>query len=577
MVFAGVTGCRLVVDEVNDVDFTKEETTDSSTKNNGNDTATERPSDSSDSYPTDTHTETVSEPDGGQDTVNDTETHPGQTDNPTDDSANDPTDDTDAPNDSQTHDTALHLDSDTAPVVDSDSSVDRDTGTVADSETGSESAWDAGDSVGDTGSGPDTSIRDTGVETSSEDTETSSDSATETDTVFDLDTNDTETIPATDTESAGDTSDDSEEDSETDTGTAQKLNACGGLEPLANQPGEDCGDCMAYECSGQNDTTCENQCDADMTCEGASDVCRNACGGTSPLTNQPGADCGDCTLYECDGPNNTTCENQCELGYYCEGSNDVCTEGVCDPYAVECMTTTTYHECGADGRWGTETSCAPDPACVINAVGDGACGGECATGTRRCENRDVEICENGSWTLDADCDYPDEICESNACVSNDEYAIGHKTLMATTSLGFSADTIYAIKVTSPRDVYIQSFGIRSQATGAQFKMAVYTDNDGPNTLVATSDTGFTANTIGSPDAEVAPSVYWTELNENTDYWVAVIFDNVVNVYYAMSPAEEHIELSVPSFDDDFPQTFPIASATSLSIIYNHFYLNVINR
>ncbi len=122
------------------------------------------------------------------------------------------------------------------------------------------------------------------------------------------------------------------------------LNACGGCDVLANEPGEPCGPCGQdrYECNGLNRTRCNGsttnacegcqplefnpgdacgQCNRDqyvcagtdaVTCSGNT---TNACGGCQNLNNAPETPCGPCNedQYVCQGRNNVVCDGQTVL------------------------------------------------------------------------------------------------------------------------------------------------------------------------------------------------------------------------------------------------------------------------
>ena len=78
-------------------------------------------------------------------------------------------------------------------------------------------------------------------------------------------------------------------------------NACDGCAPLANAPGEPCGDCDGgqWVCAGDGES---------VVCE--DEVARNACGGCAALTIEPGAVCDVCPvkIAECSGEDAVVCE-----------------------------------------------------------------------------------------------------------------------------------------------------------------------------------------------------------------------------------------------------------------------------
>lgn len=139
-------------------------------------------------------------------------------------------------------------------------------------------------------------------------------------------------------------------------------NACGGTSTLSAQPGMSCGTCGVYACKNGNPNavTCTNDtpnvcggcsslmyapgtpCGQNGTyiCDGGSNVIckeapkppdppkdppkdpppnpppnpppapKNACGGTSTLSAQPGTPCDKCGTWQCSGQNNVTCASQ---------------------------------------------------------------------------------------------------------------------------------------------------------------------------------------------------------------------------------------------------------------------------
>jgi hypothetical protein len=74
-------------------------------------------------------------------------------------------------------------------------------------------------------------------------------------------------------------------------------NACGGNTALASQPGAPCGNCGTYACNGTDAVTCSG------------DHALNACNGCSTLTAQPGGSCGTGATgsYVCSGTDAVVC------------------------------------------------------------------------------------------------------------------------------------------------------------------------------------------------------------------------------------------------------------------------------
>src|SRR2546421_530789 len=70
-------------------------------------------------------------------------------------------------------------------------------------------------------------------------------------------------------------------------------NACGGCRPLAAAPGAGCGACGHYQCNGKEDVVCL-------------DPGNNACGGCTGLPPL-GAACGACGKTQCNGKEGTVC------------------------------------------------------------------------------------------------------------------------------------------------------------------------------------------------------------------------------------------------------------------------------
>jgi hypothetical protein len=99
------------------------------------------------------------------------------------------------------------------------------------------------------------------------------------------------------------------------------------------------------------------------------------------------------------------------------GPADVATRdgvaAVCSPVATQCTSNTQVETCGADGQWGTATTC--EYAC-IGYVG-GNCGGVCVPSTTQCAgSTGIETCgTNGQWQMTTTCS-GGQVCQSKVCV-----------------------------------------------------------------------------------------------------------------------------------------------------------------
>jgi hypothetical protein len=149
------------------------------------------------------------------------------------------------------------------------------------------------------------------------------------------------------------------------------LNACGGTDDLAGEPGDTCSPCGGtLSCATENSL----ECVGDTT---------NACGGCDALDGEPGGSCGACGggTLSCDGANDLSCAdpgglNACGGCSVLEGQPGegcgVCGDGewACDGLrAVECVGAGSLNACGG---------CS-----VLSGVLGAACGA-CGGGVQTC-------------------------------------------------------------------------------------------------------------------------------------------------------------------------------------------------
>jgi hypothetical protein len=73
------------------------------------------------------------------------------------------------------------------------------------------------------------------------------------------------------------------------------LNDCGGITPLPDTPGDPCGNCGTFACSGPEAVECRG--DHEL----------NACGGCTTLANLPGDPCETSGTYVCNGTDDVAC------------------------------------------------------------------------------------------------------------------------------------------------------------------------------------------------------------------------------------------------------------------------------
>ncbi|MCX6733200.1 MAG: M23 family metallopeptidase [Candidatus Peregrinibacteria bacterium] len=106
-------------------------------------------------------------------------------------------------------------------------------------------------------------------------------------------------------------------------------NACGGCSSLSNQPGGSCPNSGTWQCNGIDSVTCSGQ---------APPPVKNECGGESSLANKPNTSCSYCGIYQCSGANATTCTGQ----------------GSCSPGTTAQQSCTASGACGSGG--GTQTN-----------------------------------------------------------------------------------------------------------------------------------------------------------------------------------------------------------------------------
>ncbi|NUP10182.1 MAG: hypothetical protein HOW73_29380 [Polyangiaceae bacterium] len=167
-------------------------------------------------------------------------------------------------------------------------------------------------------------------------------------------------------------------DGDVDEGT----NGCGGVCPLATQPGQacdgpdtdQCADDQAV-CSGLNSVACSagtdtveicNQLDDD--CDGAVDEGTNACGGVcsiAPLgTSCDGPDVDSCQddWLVCAGANAVVCNTGADNVEVCDGDDDDC-DGTVDDGCVA----PTSDVCNADNNNLPSATCQPPPAAGVTA------------------------------------------------------------------------------------------------------------------------------------------------------------------------------------------------------------------
>lgn len=218
-----------------------------------------------------------------------------------------------------------------------------------------------------------------------------------------------------------------------------KKNPCGGTGKL-DQYGKDCGSCGKYQCDGTDALKCEdpgkNACgscgalshapgdacdDGTWTCSGDGTlICKkstiqtepNACGGMTEITDELGADCGNCGKFECAGTDAMRCndpgKNACEGCKTLEHTpGEAC--GECGQYVCDSNESVKCDDPGKNACGG----CAP-----LTDIPGTKCGaGECAKWT--CDGTDNVVCGSSEMNACGGCDQlthkPGEKCTGEAC------------------------------------------------------------------------------------------------------------------------------------------------------------------
>ncbi|TVR02521.1 MAG: hypothetical protein EA398_07245 [Deltaproteobacteria bacterium] len=236
-------------------------------------------------------------------------------------------------------------------------------------------------------------------------------------------------------------------------------NACGGCGNFSRSIGDDCGDrCGRWDCDG-TDWTCSDernlqsdrnhcgacglQCRSDEICRDGTCGCPdnriecegqcaapNACGGCGSLPGSPGASCGDCGSWQCDGTtllctgeadlqsdpaNCGTCGRTCRSDQICGAGACACPSGriECDGQCVtpnacggcgnfsrtigsECQNCGTW-QCDGNGGW----TCAGQTSTQTDPANCGTCGNVC-TGGQSCSEGSCS-CSSGQILCGGQC------------------------------------------------------------------------------------------------------------------------------------------------------------------------------
>ncbi len=116
-------------------------------------------------------------------------------------------------------------------------------------------------------------------------------------------------------------------------------NACGGCSGLSNQPGGSCPNSGTWQCNSIDSVTCSGQ---------APPPVKNECGGESSLANKPNTSCSYCGTYQCSGPNATACAGQGSCSPGTTAQQSCATSGACGN-----ISGTKTNTCTAQCQWET--------------------------------------------------------------------------------------------------------------------------------------------------------------------------------------------------------------------------------
>ncbi len=294
-------------------------------------------------------------------------------------------------------------------------------------------------------------------------------------------------VPDADTGGApADSGSDATVDAPADAPETSGPNACGGVTPLADTPGNACGACGKIVCDATKEA---------LLCE---DPGKNACGGCGKLTGTAGDPCGSCgrlacrpdgTALECLDPPKNACGGCTKLpgkeGEKCGGGT--CGSGtlVCSgPDTFECKGAAGANACGGCGTLaGTPgKSCEPcgqwicsadltAVTCAAATPPPGTSCGVCGTSKFACTGLALTTCSKlDDTTSVADLDF----ATTSSVV---DLALDHMRELAITYTVRRTGRIQYLKVTIAREAYKCPVSGLTGTTDAGFSDASFVDAD----------------------------------------------------------------------------------------------------